>query len=98
MAKEMTSSHRPHVDLHSALRLRVEGLCVERGERRVIENLGFVLAGGEMLKVTGRNGAGKSTLLRALAGLLPRAGGVALEGRERKNSRRKRIISPMPTA
>jgi heme exporter protein A len=80
MAEEMTSSHRPHVDLHSALRLRVEGLCVERGERRVIENLGFVLAGGETLKVTGPNGAGKSTLLRALAGLLPRAGVVALEG------------------
>ncbi len=76
----MTSSHRPHVDLHSALRLRVEGLCVERGERRVIEYLGFVLAGGETLKVTGPNGAGKSTLLRALAGLLPRAGIVALEG------------------
>jgi heme exporter protein A len=81
MAGEMTSSHRPHVDLHSALRLRVEGLCVERGERRVIENLGFVLAGGETLKVTGPNGAGKSTLLRALAGLLPRGAGlVALEG------------------
>jgi heme exporter protein A len=80
MAEEMISSHRPHVDLHSALRLRVEGLCVERGERRVIENLGFVLAGGETLKVTGPNGAGKSTLLRALAGLLPRAGVVALEG------------------
>ena len=80
MAEEMTSSHRPHVDLHSALRLRVEGLSVERGERRVIENLGFILAGGETLKVTGPNGAGKSTLLRALAGLLPRAGVVALDG------------------
>ena len=77
----MTSSHRPHVDLHSALKLRVEGLCVERGERRVLDNVGFALAGGETLKVTGPNGAGKSTLLRALAGLLPRAAGVvALEG------------------
>jgi heme exporter protein A len=81
MAEEMTGSHRPHVDLHSALRLRVEGLCVERGDRRVIENLDLELAGGETLKVTGPNGAGKSTLLRALAGLLPRgAGRIALEG------------------
>ncbi len=77
----MTSSHRPHADLHSALALRVEGLCVARGERRVVENIGFVLAGGETLKITGPNGAGKSTLLRALAGLLPRsAGAIALEG------------------
>jgi heme exporter protein A len=81
MAEKMTSSHRPHAELHSALALRVEGLCVERGERRVVEDIGFVLTGGETLKVTGPNGAGKSTLLRALAGLLPRsAGAVALEG------------------
>ena len=67
--------------MRTALHLRVEGLCVARGQRRVIENLGFALAGGEALAVTGPNGAGKSTLLRALAGLLPsEAGAVVLEG------------------
>jgi heme exporter protein A len=60
--------------------LRVAGLCVDRGGRRVLSNISFSVASGEALVVTGRNGVGKSTLLRALAGLLPRAGAVALEG------------------
>ncbi len=81
MAGGMISSHRPHAAIHSALRLRVEGLCVSRGERQVLANIGFALDGGEALIVTGPNGAGKSTLLRSLAGLLPREGGVvAVDG------------------
>ncbi len=61
--------------------LRVEGLCVARGGRRVLEKVDFQLAGGAALVVTGRNGVGKSTLLRALAGLLPLvAGTIKLEG------------------
>ena len=54
-----------------SLRLCVEGLSVQRAGRRIIDNIGFKLAEGEALVVSGRNGAGKSTLLRALAGLLP---------------------------
>lgn len=73
--------HRPHAERHADLRLRVENLTVARGGRRVLQGVGFTLSGGEALVVTGRNGAGKSTLLRAIAGLLPRLGGVlALEG------------------
>jgi heme exporter protein A len=61
----------------------VEALCVERGRRLVLENVGFTLTSGESLRVTGRNGAGKSTLLRALAGLLPlRSGRVRLGSAE----------------
>lgn len=64
-----------------ALHLRVAGLCVERGGRKVLGNVSFALAGGEALTVMGPNGVGKSTLLRALAGLLPKeAGTIALEG------------------
>ncbi|HTO78644.1 MAG TPA: heme ABC exporter ATP-binding protein CcmA [Methylocystis sp.] len=59
--------------------LVVEALCVERGRRLVLENVGFTLESGESLRVIGRNGAGKSTLLRALAGLLPlRSGRIRL--------------------
>ncbi|QGM96508.1 heme ABC exporter ATP-binding protein CcmA [Methylocystis parvus] len=73
--------HRPHADLRSALRLRVENLAVARGGRPVLQSVGFTVSGGEALVVTGRNGAGKSTLLRAIAGLLPHAEGrIALEG------------------
>ncbi|HYA80158.1 MAG TPA: heme ABC exporter ATP-binding protein CcmA [Methylocystis sp.] len=77
----MTTAHRPHAEMKPALRLSVEGLCVERGERRVLGNLSFALAGGEALAVTGPNGAGKSTLLRTIAGLLPKdAGDIVLAG------------------
>jgi heme exporter protein A len=75
------SPRRPHADVHSALRLKVEDLAVSRGGRPVLAGVSFAVSGGEALVVTGRNGAGKSTLLRTLAGLLPHAGGtVALEG------------------
>ena len=57
------------------MRLEVSDIRVERGGRRVLDGLSFVLQQGEALIVTGPNGAGKSTLLRSLAGLLPLAGG-----------------------
>lgn len=76
-------AHSPRAESPIARRLRVEGLCVDRGGRRVLSDLSFTLDGGEALVVTGRNGVGKSTLLRALAGLLPLAGGkIALTGAE----------------
>ncbi|MCX7899144.1 MAG: ATP-binding cassette domain-containing protein, partial [Methylocystis sp.] len=63
------------------LRLHVQELAVSRGGRQVLEGVSFAVGAGEALIVTGRNGVGKSTLLRAIAGLLPRAGGeVTMEG------------------
>jgi heme exporter protein A len=65
------------------MRLEVSDIRVDRGGRRVLDGLSFVLNPGEALVVTGPNGAGKSTLLRALAGLLPLAAGrIAIEGAE----------------
>jgi heme exporter protein A len=58
------------------MRLSASQLTVERGGRTVFSNLSFELDAGGSLTVTGPNGAGKSTLLRALAGLLPLAGGT----------------------
>jgi heme exporter protein A len=61
------------------LRLEVEDLACNRGERRIFSGVSFALTAGEALIVTGRNGAGKSTLLDLLAGRLhPAAGRVVL--------------------
>jgi heme exporter protein A len=63
------------------MRLSASDLTCRRGGREVFSGLGFSVAGGEALLVTGRNGSGKSSLLRLVAGLLRSAGGqIALEG------------------
>ena len=49
--------------------------CI-RGGREVFSGLGFAVAAGEALVVTGRNGAGKSSLLRTIAGLVRLAAGT----------------------
>ncbi|MBA1155243.1 heme ABC exporter ATP-binding protein CcmA [Microvirga mediterraneensis] len=60
------------------MRLSVNDLACERGERRIFQGVSFVLESGEALVITGRNGAGKSTLLDLLAGRLTPAGGKIL--------------------
>jgi heme exporter protein A len=63
------------------MRLSGSGLACIRGGREVFSGLGFELAAGEALAVTGRNGAGKSSLLRIIAGLLtPAAGTLSFDG------------------
>ena len=60
--------------------IEARDLAVIRGERLVFAGLGFRLAPGGALLLTGRNGAGKSTLLRALAGLVRLAAGTVIWG------------------
>jgi heme exporter protein A len=67
--------------------LRIEGLSVERGGRRVLSDLTFDLCAGETLQVSGRNGAGKSTLLRTLSGLLAPVAGTIRYGAASEETR-----------
>ena len=61
--------------------LEVKFLTCERGDRRLFNDLSFVLNAGDLLYVEGANGSGKTTLLRALCGLfLPQAGEVFWNG------------------
>nr|WP_081713198.1 MULTISPECIES: heme ABC exporter ATP-binding protein CcmA [unclassified Labrenzia] len=58
------------------MRLIAENLTIDRGGRRVFQDLSFDLPSGTALVVTGANGIGKSSLLRTLAGLVALAGGT----------------------
>lgn len=55
--------------------LRTRSLTVRYGTRVALDDVSIEVAPGSTLAVIGANGSGKSTLLRALAGLVPVAGG-----------------------
>jgi len=59
-------------------RLVADSLSVFRGDRLVLDRLGFSVPAGGALLLLGPNGAGKSTLLRAVAGLKRLDGGRLL--------------------
>jgi heme exporter protein A len=58
--------------------LEARNLACLRGEHMVFSGIGFALAPGEALLLTGANGAGKSSLLRLLCGLLAPLDGALL--------------------
>jgi iron complex transport system ATP-binding protein len=61
--------------------LRARSLSVRFGARTVLDGVDAAIDAGEWVGLVGPNGSGKTTLLRALAGLLPHEGEVALDGR-----------------
>jgi len=52
---------------HTAV--EAEALCVERGRNRVLHDLGFQVASGEVVGLLGPSGCGKTTLMRAIVGV-----------------------------
>lgn len=73
--------------------LRVDALSCARGGRLVLRDVGFAVPDGEVAILRGPNGAGKSTLLRALAGLVPHAGRVEIDGQTRDRDARSELIA-----
>ncbi|MDI6768641.1 MAG: heme ABC transporter ATP-binding protein [Anaerolineales bacterium] len=55
--------------------LKIEGLSVSYGTRRVLHDVSLEVCSGEVMALIGPNGAGKSTLVRAVSGVIPLLGG-----------------------
>ncbi|MFD2467695.1 ABC transporter ATP-binding protein [Amycolatopsis silviterrae] len=77
----------------------VRGLRVEYGGVRIVGDVDLDVSPGEWVTVIGPNGAGKSTLLRAVAGLAPATGTIALFGTPAARLRRReraRLVAMVP--
>ncbi len=63
------------------MKLEIQNLTVDRGTRRVLDQLSFSVSSGEAVILAGPNGAGKTTLIRTVAGFIrPASGSVRLDG------------------
>lgn len=61
--------------------LKIEGLTVSYGARRVLTDISLEVASGEVVALIGPNGSGKSTLIRSASGVIPvEAGRVRTNG------------------
>src|SRR5512135_2401626 len=82
--------------------LRIEGLSVSYGRRRVLQGVSLSVASGEVLALIGPNGSGKSTLVRAASGVIPiEAGSITVDGRvlaRLSTMERARCLAVVPQA
>jgi iron complex transport system ATP-binding protein len=60
--------------------IELDRVTVTLGGRPVVDAIDLRVAEGEWVALIGPNGAGKTTMLRAIAGLVPHTGGIALHG------------------
>jgi ABC-type multidrug transport system ATPase subunit len=58
--------------------LDLKGVSVVLDGSRVVEDFSLSVEAGEWVGLIGPNGAGKTTVLRAIAGLVPYTGGIAV--------------------
>lgn len=59
----------------AATAVELAGVCVDRGNTRVLDNINLNVREGERLAIVGGSGSGKTTLLHVIAGLLPPSAG-----------------------
>lgn len=72
----------PSVAMHGSVVCSASSVVIERGRKKLLDDVSLELRAGEVLSLLGPNGAGKSTLLSLLSGdLQPDAGSVDFGGR-----------------
>jgi iron complex transport system ATP-binding protein len=82
--------------------LRAEEVAVALDGARVVDGVGLAVEEGDWLGLIGPNGAGKTTLLKAIAGLVPYAGSIRIQGDEvaelgrRAVARRVAVVPQIP--
>jgi len=73
--------------------LEVAGLSVAYGAIQALRGVSLRVEKGSVVTLIGANGAGKTTLLRTISGLLvPREGGIRLDGKDIAGLRAERIV------
>lgn len=70
----------------SSLALQVDGLCLNYGDRNILEDLNLDVRKGEKVLILGTSGSGKSSLMSLIAGYLrPDRGDIYLAEEDRSN-------------
>ena len=79
--------------------LSAHDVTVRLGGTTIVSDAALTLRAGDLAILVGPNGAGKTTLMRALAGLIPADGAIALSGHPLatlKPRERARLIAYLP--
>jgi iron complex transport system ATP-binding protein len=71
--------------------LALDRVSVSLGGARIVDHVSAEVAEGEWVALIGPNGAGKTTLLRAITGLVPYEGGIAVFADDARALARKQL-------
>lgn len=71
--------------------LKIEGLSVKIGRKKIVDNVSFDLKEHDIFIVMGPNGAGKTTLFKAIMGTIPHSGKVFLDKTDIKTINKKEL-------
>jgi ABC-2 type transport system ATP-binding protein len=67
--------------------IQARALTVRYGAKRAVDDVSFEVAPGRVVGLLGHNGAGKTSLMKALVGLAPHEGSLAVLGLEPRRDR-----------